>query len=326
MPVLPPVPLRMSGQDWLLLIALSVLWGGTFFFAKIALPAIPPITLVLARVWLAALTLLIVLKSSGIALPASAPVWRALFVLGLINNVLPFNLIFWGQSQMPQDTAASLAAIVNATTPVFGVVIAHFLTRDEKLTPSRAFGVVFGFLGVFLLLAPKLSGAGAQAAPGAALGILSCLTASCIYVFGGLYARRFKAMGVAPLQLAFGQLAASSALMVPIAAITDRPWTLPLPGPAPIAALASLAVFSTALAYVLYFRILARAGAANLLLVTFLIPVSAILLSAAFLGEKLGLIHLGAMALIGLGLAAIDGRLLAWAAELSARRDHDATH
>lgn len=307
----PSPALRMSGQDWLLLVVLSVLWGGTFFFAKIALAEIPPMTLVLGRVWIAALTLLVALLAAGIALPSSAKVWGAFFALGLLNNVLPFNLIFWGQHQMPPATAASLASILNATTPVFGVVIAHFLTKDEKLTPRRALGVILGFLGVCLLLAPKLIGAATQDAP-PALGVLSCLSASCVYVFAGLYARRFKAMGVTPLQLSFGQLAASSALMVPLAGAIDRPWALPPPHAAPVAALVGLAVISTALAYILYFRILARAGATNILLVTFLVPVTAILLSSAFLGETLGLIHLAAMALIGLGLAAIDGRLLTW--------------
>ena len=317
MSAMSPPALRMSGQDWLLLAILSILWGGTFFFAKIALPQIPPITLVLGRVWIAALTLLIVLKASGQALPASGKVWAAFFVLGLINNVLPFNLIFWGQQQMPREVAASVASILNATTPVFGVIIAHFLTLDEKLTPRRGLGVSLGFLGVCVLLAPRLFGASGQDAPPVP-AVLSCLAASCIYVFGGLYARRFKAMGVAPLQLAFGQLAASSVMMAPIAGAMDRPWLLPPPSLAAILALCALAVLSTALAYVRYFRILARAGATNLLLVTVLIPVSAMLLSAAFLGEKLGFIHLAAMTLSGLGLAAIDGRLIAYVSRSSA--------
>ena len=305
-----PAPaLRMSGQDWLLLVVLSVLWGGTFFFAKIALAEIPPMTLVLGRVWIAALTLLAVLLASGIALPSSGKVWASFFVLGLINNVLPFSLIFWGQHHMPKEIAASLASIVNATIPVFGVVIAHFLTPDEKLTPRRAIGALFGFLGVVLLLTPKLFGSVIHTDQSYTLAVLACLAAACIYVFAGLYARRFKTTGVAPLQLAFGQLAASSVMMLSIAVIADQPWTLPMPGAAPIAALVGLAVLSTALAYVLFFDILARAGVTNLLLVAFLVPVSAILLSVLLLGEKLGIVHLAAMLLIGLGLAAIDGRL-----------------
>ena len=183
----------------------------------------------------------------------------------------------------------------------------------EDTTGAGALGVTLGFLGVCLLLAPKLFGAATQAAP-PALAVLCCLAASCTYVFAGLYARRFKAMGIAPLQLSFGQLAASSVMMLPIAGVVDRPWTLPVPHAAPLAALVGLAVISTALAYILYFRILARAGATNILLVTFLVPVTAILLSSAFLGEKLAAIHFAAMLLIGAGLAAIDGRLFAWLA------------
>ena len=303
---------RLSGQDWLLLIILSVLWGGTFFFAKIALVEIPPMTLVLGRVGLAALTLLFVLKASGTAIPRSGKVWGSFLVLGCINNVLPFNLIFWGQHQMPVEIAASLASIINATTPVFGVVVAHFFTQDEKLTPRRALGALLGLSGVALLFAPKLPGLSARSDSALLAGMLACLAAAAIYAFAALYARRFKAMGVTPLQLAFGQLAGSSLLMVPLAALADRPWTLPMPGFAPLAAVVGLAVVSTALAFVLFFRILERAGSTNLLLVTFLIPVSAILLAVAFLGERLEPVHFLAIALIGFGLAAIDGRLLAY--------------
>ena len=302
---------RMSGQDWLALFLLSVLWGATFFFAKIALVAIPPMTLVLGRVVIAALALFAWLRASGVAMPRPGAVWRAFFVLGLLNNVLPFNLIFWGQHQMPTDIAASLASILNATTPLFAVVIAHFLTRDEKLTRARASGVLLGFAGVALLLAPRLWHASGQANGTLLPGAAACLTAACVYTFAGLYGRRFKAMGVMPMQVAFGQLAASSLLMLPIACLADRPWTLPPPGWPPVLALIALALVSTAVAYVLYFRILARAGATNLLLVTFLIPVTAILLSSMLLGETLELAQFAAMALIGLGLACIDGRMLA---------------
>ena len=310
--------MTMSGQDWALLVILSVLWGGTFAFVKIALVGFAPLTLVFGRVLLAALALLGVLLASGVGVPRGAPVWIALAGMGLLNNVLPFSLIFWGQNALPPGIAASLASMLNATTPVFGVVAAHFLTRDEKLTVAKAIGVAAGLAGVAIMLAPwsraqAADGWGTES-PRAMLGVGACLLAALIYGFAGIYGRRFKAMGVAPMQTAFGQLAASSVVMCALALIVDRPWRAAVPGLAPIAALVALALLSTALAYVIYFRILGRAGATNLLLVTFLIPITSVALGTAFLGEGIGLAHVAGMAVIGLALAVIDGRLLRLAA------------
>ena len=305
-----PAAPALSAHDWGLLLILSVLWGGTFFFAKIALAALPPLTLVLGRVALGALALLAWLRLTGVKVPASAPVWRAFFGMGLLNNVLPFSLIFWGQATMPHEIAASLASILNATTPVFAVVTAHFLTRDEKLTPPKLLGVMLGFAGVAVMIAPRLLAADqADTSAPALSGMVACLAGALVYGFAGLYGRRFKAMGVAPVQTAFGQLAASSVMMAPLALVVDQPWSLPMPDAGAWEALVALAFVSTALAYVLYFRILAHAGATNLMLVTFLIPVSAILLGWLFLGEHLQAVHVAGMLLIGTGLAAIDGRL-----------------
>ena len=305
-----PAALALSAHDWGLLLILSVLWGGTFFFAKIALVAFPPLTLVLGRVALGALALLAWLRLTGVKVPRSVPVWRAFFGMGLLNNVLPFTLIFWGQAALPHEIAASLASILNATTPVFAVVTAHFLTRDEKLTPPKLTGVMLGFAGVAVMIGPRLLASDQGGATAHAItGMLACLAGALVYGFAGLYGRRFKAMGVAPVQTAFGQLAASSVMMAPLALVVDQPWTLPTPDAGAWAALVALAFVSTALAYVLYFRILAHAGATNLMLVTFLIPVSAILLGWLFLGEHLQAVHVAGMLLIGAGLAAIDGRL-----------------
>ena len=310
MPV-PAPPRSMSTRDWGLLVALSILWGMTFFFAKIALPEIPPVTLVLGRVLLGALALLVFLRLAGVALPAARSAWIAFFGMGLLNNVAPFSLIFLGQSLMPKEIAASLASILNATTPLFAMVIAHFMTRDDRLTGARIAGVLLGMAGVAVMVAPRLAGGG-LGGDGLLAGMASCLLAAVVYGFSALYARRFARMGIAPMQIAFGQLAASSAMMLPLAACIDRPWTMAMPSQPALMAWAGLALLSTALAYVLFFRILATAGATNLMLVTFLVPVSAILLSVGFLGERLGPVHLAGMALIGLGLAVLDGRPLAW--------------
>jgi len=221
--------------------------------------------------------------------------------MGFLNNLVPFSLIVWGQTQI----GSGLASILNATTPLFGVVVAHVLTRDEKMTGHRLAGVVLGFAGVVVMLGPAaLRTVGSDIA-----AQLACLAAAFSYALAGVFGRRFRRMGVAPMATATGQVTASTAMLVPLALLVDRPWTLAMPGPATWGAILGIAALSTALAYVLYFRILATAGATNILLVTFLVPVSAIILGSLVLGEVLELQHLAGMALIGTGLAAIDGRL-----------------
>jgi drug/metabolite transporter (DMT)-like permease len=250
---------------------------------------------------LAALTLDIVLLATGTnPFRRDAP-WAAYLAMGLLNNVLPFSLIFWGQTQI----ASGLASILNATTPLFTLLVAHFLTADEKIDPANVAALLAGFAGVALLIGPELLVAGASV-----WGELACLGAAISYAFAGVYGRRFKTMKIAPVEAAAGQVTASTVLILPIMLAVEQPWTLPaLPSSTVWAALGGLAMLSTALAYVLYFRILAAAGATNLLLVTFLIPVTAVLLGATVLGERLAPRHFAGMALIGLGLAVTDGRI-----------------
>jgi drug/metabolite transporter (DMT)-like permease len=297
--------LAMSALAWSLLVALSVLWGGSFFFVGVAVAEVPPLTLVALRVGLAAALLAAALPALGVAPPRGARAWGAIAVMGLLNNAVPFTLIVWAQQALP----SGLAAILNATTPLWTVLVAHALTREERATPGKAAGVALGFAGVAAMMGPAILGA--ASATGAATGAM--LAATLSYACAGVWGRRFRAIGVAPMQAAFGQVAASSAIMLPLALVLERPWTLAAPSGAAMAAVLGLAAFSTALAYVLYFRILALAGAVNLLLVTFLIPVSAILLGTLVLREALEPRHLVGMALIGAGLAAIDGRPLAYA-------------
>lgn len=291
----------MSLRDWSLLITLSILWGGSFFFVRVALDGVPPLTLVLARVVIASALLLLLLRATGEALPRRRDVWLTLAVMALLNNIIPFSLIFWGQTAIP----AGLAAILNATTPLFTVIVMHLFTDDDRATPGKAVGVALGFAGVVVLVGPAVTGA--LDTPLWALA--ACLAAALSYAFSGLWGRRIKPLGLTPTFTAWAQLTVTSLVMTPVVALVDRPWALALPGLPAIAAVVALAVLSTALAYTLFFRILASAGPSNLLLVTFLIPVSAILLASLFLGERLAWTHFAGMALIGLGLAAIDGRL-----------------
>jgi drug/metabolite transporter (DMT)-like permease len=303
----------MNAKDWSRLVLLSLLWGGTYMLGAIALKGWPagagngvtPLVLVWLRVTIAAFTLVVVLKVLGVAIPRDRKIWIAFFGMGLLNNVIPFSLIFWGQSQMPASLAAGLASILNATTPLFTVIVLHVFTGDEKATPLKVTGVLLGLAGVVIMIGlDVLSGIGAGA-----LGQLACLAAAVVYGFSSLYGRRFKAMGVTPMQTALGQLTASTLMMSVITGVISQPWNDPMPGAVPLASIVAMGIFSTALAYILFFQILSSAGATNLMLVTFLIPVSAILLGIVVLGEVLKMQHLVGMLFIGLGLAAIDGRL-----------------
>ncbi len=221
--------------------------------------------------------------------------------MGILNNVVPFSLIAWGQGHIE----AGLASILNATTPLFTVVVAHFATRDEKLTPARIAGLALGFIGVVVLIgADALADAGTHFVPEVAV-----LAASVFYAFSAIFGRRVARLGVAPLAAATGQIVSAAAIMVPLALIFERPWLLPVPGLDVIASLVALAALSTTVAYVIFYRVLATAGSVNLMLVTFMVPVGAVILGAIFLGERLAANHFIGMIAIGLGLAAIDGRV-----------------
>jgi len=293
----------MTPLEWAMLIALSVLWGGSFFFQGVAVRELPAMTIVVARVGLAALTLWIALALMGIRVPGTRRVWVAFFGMGVLNNAIPFSLIIWGQAHI----GSGLASILNAMTPLFSVIVAHLATGDEKLTPAKLFGVAAGIAGVTVMIGWQALGSlGLEVA-----AQLAVLGAALSYGFASVFGRRFRDLGVPPVATAAGQVTASTVLMVPLMLLVDAPWALPVPSLATIGALVCLAVLSTALAYILFFRILAGAGAVNISLVTFLIPPTAIALGIGFLDERLEFNHLAGLALIGVGLCAIDGRILA---------------
>jgi drug/metabolite transporter (DMT)-like permease len=293
-------PLRLTARVWLLLLALSLLWGGSFFFAEIALAELPPLLVAWGRVATGAGFLLSMLRQAGLALPRGRDRWRRYAVMGLLNNALPFALIFLGQRTL----GANAAAILNATTPCFAVLLAHLCTADERLTPARLGGVLLGALGVALLVGIEaLQGLGTELGP-----TLLVLGGALSYALAGLYGRRFR--DEPPLATAAGQVCCSTLWLLPAALLLERPWSLAPPGWGTLAAVAALGLLSTALAYRLYFRILALAGATNLLLVTLLIPPSAMALSALFLARPVGTAQVAGFAAIALGLLLLDGRLL----------------
>lgn len=291
--------LQMKPVDWAQIVLLAMVWGLSFFLTEICLRDLHPLTIAAGRVSTAAVALVIFAHLSGYRMPARAADWAPLALMGLINNALPFALIMWGQTRID----SGLASILNATTPLFTFVLAHFLTSDERMTGRGALGIAVGFLGAVLIIGPgALTGLGGQS-----LGQFAILGAALCYASSAIYGRRLG--GLPPVVAAAGMTTASALILLPLAVVLDRPWTA-TPDAATWTALATLGLVSTAFAYILYFRILASAGATNVLLVTFMVPITALLLGTLVLGERIGPLALLGMALIFTGLAVIDGRLL----------------
>ena len=291
-----------------MLVTLSLVWGGSFFFNGVAVAELPVLTIVLGRVGFAAMVLFVFMKWAGLVMPVGRQIWQAFFWMGFLNNVIPFRLIVWAQGYV----TSGYASIINATTPLFAVLVAHFATDDEALTLPKLTGVLLGFTGVALLVGPDAF-AGMSFYLGAQLALL---TAALSYGVAVSFGRRFRRLSVSPIATATGQVTASTILLTPIVALVDRPWSLPMPGGGVVLSVIGLALLSTAFAYFLYFRILETAGATNLSSVTLLVPVSAIALGVFFLDEILLIRHLIGMVVIGLGLLAIDGRILRLLARL----------
>jgi drug/metabolite transporter (DMT)-like permease len=297
---------HMNRSDWLVLLFLALIWGGAFFFIGVAVRHVAPLTYVFLRLTVAAAGLWTFLAFKGQSIGLPRQVWGSILLLALLNNALPFALFGWSQTHI----ASGLASILNATTPIWGVVVAHFLTQDERMSPRKVAGVLLGFGGVATMIGPSLlSNLGTGA-----LAELACVAASLSYALAAVWAKRFKRLGVSPISITTGQLTAGAAMMFPLSLAVDRPWTQAFPPLTAWAAIAALALLCTAFGYVLYFRMIERAGATNALLVTLLVPPVAIILGWMFLGEQLAAQDFAGLALIAFGLAAIDGRLLSSAA------------
>lgn len=291
---------QMTAYEWLLIFALSVIWGGAFFFGEVALIELPPFSVVLARVGLAALLLHVIVRLMGLKMPWALKSWAAFFAMGLLNNVAPFSLIVWGQTHL----TSGVASIFNATTPFFAVIIAHFLTRDERLSANRVAGILIGIGGIFYIVGTEVF----EGMSNQLLAQVAVLGAAISYSFASIYGRRFS--GYPPVVTATGQVSASALIMLPVALYVDQPWSyLPL-SLSTWGALIGIASLCTALAYLIYFRVLKTAGATNLMIVTLLIPPSAILLGVIFLGETLRPQEFIGMIIIAIGLVVLDGRVL----------------
>ncbi|MFK7791218.1 MAG: DMT family transporter [Devosiaceae bacterium] len=281
-----------------MLVVLAFMWGGSFVFGKIAVTEITPLTLVLLRVGLAALTLHIMCLVAGVRLPTNLKAWGAYAVMGILNNVIAFSLIFWGQ----QEIGASLSSILNGATPFFTVLIAGLVLADERFTSAKIIGLAIGFAGVVLVIGPRhLLGLGDNL-----LSELAVIGATISYGFAGVWGRRFA--GENPMATATGQLTISTLMMLPIAFLFEDPLGLAMPSTTAIVSVIGLAVISTALAYMLFFQILKMAGATNVSLVTMLIPAVTMLIAVPVLGETIDPLKLLGLFVIVAGLAVLDGR------------------
>lgn len=293
--------MKMDAFDWVMLITLATVWGGSFLFNAILVAELPVITIVAIRVTVAALALWGFVRVTGRAIPTAPEVWGALLILGVLNNAIPFSLIVQGQTQI----TSGLASILNATTPLFTILVAGFFLTDERFSVLRVLGIIVGFSGVILMVGPEaLGGLGADF-----WAQLCALGAALSYGFASVFGRRFRELRVDPVMVATGQVTMSSLVLWPIALWIDGPQDILGLSFNAAASMFGLAVLCTSFAYILYFRILERAGATNISLVTFLVPISAIILGVLVLGETIFIKEISGMSLIGLGLAIIDGRL-----------------
>lgn len=309
----PVIRTLMNKSDWLTLLALAVIWGAAFLFISVAVHEVAPLTYVWLRLTIAAVAMWLFLWWRGESAGLPRKVWGSILVLALFNNAIPFVLFGWGQTHI----ASGLASILNATTPIWGVVVAHLFTSDEKLTGRKLAGVLLGFGGVTVMIGPALLGSIGNNV----FAQLACVTAALCYAFAGVWARRFRAMGLSPMSVTTGQLTAGALVMLPIAMSIDRPWMDALPSLKAIGAIAALAIVCSAFAYILYFRLIDRAGATNALLVTLLVPPVAIFFGSLVLNEVIEPRDFVGLALIALGLAAIDGRLLRLVSRRAARQE-----
>ena len=299
---------------WALLGLLGIIWGGAFFLARIAVAEVPPLLLVFLRVSIAALALHAWLAVQGRSIWPYLDRWRAFLGIGLLNNAIPFSLLFVGQTQL----SAGLASILNASTPIWTVLIAHVATRDERMRPATVAGVGLGFAGVATMLGPAAFAQDGSAVSGVTVAVgvagatppawamLCVLAGAASYALASIFGKRFK--GVPPRVTATGQLTASTLVMAPAALLVHGWPDWGSIGGSTWLAVLLLAIVSTACAYILFFAVLARAGAVNVSLVTLLVPVSAILLGWLFLGERLSPTAWLGLALIALGLLVLDGR------------------
>jgi len=294
-------PLRLGATEWGLIALQSMLWGSSYFFIEVAQPELPALTLAALRTIPAAAALLMIVLPLGYRLPATLAEWRLFIGFSAFNTVLPFLLIVWGQGR----ATGGMAAILNATAPLFGIVLAHLLTHDEKLSWSKVAGVLVGIAGVGILVGWDLV-AGSSADLMARLALLA---APFCYVLANIYVRR-RLGHYPPFVIAAMQMVGAMFVTFPLALAVDRPWSLEAPSLAALGAIVGMGVLGSAFAALCHFTVLQRAGATNASLVTLVMPLTPILLGGMFLGEQLSAHDIAGALVIAVALVVIDGRVL----------------
>ncbi len=288
----------MGFKNFLWLLFLACLWGPSFIFIKVAVGDIPPLTLVTGRVGIAAVILYGVLLLQGRALPRPGPIWKHFAVMAFFSNALPFVLFSWGELHI--DSA--LAAILNGTTPLFTMVLAHFFVADDRVTPAKLVGMLLGFGGLFVLIAPSLLG-GVTATT---WGLIAVTGAAASYGVALVYARN-TLRGVPPLVVPAAQLIIATLMILPLALWVEQPLSLPTPSWPALGSLLALAVLGTAVAFVVYYYILERTSATYLSTVTYLVPVFGVVLGVLVLSEDLQWNAYAGCALILVGVMVVNG-------------------
>lgn len=300
--------LRMTAREWGLLAILSVLWGGAFFMASVALTEATPLGLAFFRIGIAALALCAVGWLMGLPFPRRFAEWSAFAKLAMVGNAVPFVLLYWAQTQI----TGGLASILTAMTPVFTIALAHVATRDEKIDFRRLVGILTAVGGVATIIGPSAFSHGGQLWPEiAVLGAAGC------YAVASVYGRQFGAYP--PLTTSLAQLVVGALVLLPFVLLDGAPFRVETPSAVTLLCILALGLLSTALAFIIFFHILSRAGAANAALVTLLAPGSAIVLGALVLGDTLVARQYAGLALIACGLLVIDGRPVALLRRLLSR-------
>lgn len=291
---------KMSLVDVMTLLGTAFCFGTSYYFIEILIRHLPPLTIVNIRVILASLILWIVVFVLKLKRPDTFKQWRSLFIIAFMNNAVPFTLFVWAQKFID----SSMAAVLNATMPFFTVILAAVFLSDEKMNRFKLLGVPVGIVGTAILIGPNL-----QSGTMSVLGQLAALLATFLYAVSSIYARRFKAWGLSPIMIATGQVTMAGLMLLPVTLIIEQPWTLPMPPMETVYALIGITLLGTVMSYILYFKLIDSAGATNASLVTFLNPVTAIILGTLLLGEIITPTQMLGIVVIMLGLVIIDGRL-----------------
>ena len=286
----------MKNFLWLLLLA--ALWGPSFLFIKVAVEDIPPLTLVVGRVGIAAVLLYLLLRFQGRTLPKFGPTWKHFAIMAFFQNAFPFALFNWGELHI--DSA--LAAILNGTTPLFTIILAHFFVADDRITGSKVVGILLGFGGLMMLIAPSLVG-GVQATT---WGLLAIALASASYGIAIVYSR-LNLRGQPPLVAPTAQLGLAALYMLPLSLLIEQPYRLPAPALSSLGALLALAVFGTAVAFVVFYHIINRVSATYTSMVTYLVPIVGVFLGIVVLSEQLHWSAYAGCALILIGVMIVNG-------------------